>query len=538
MRSRRLAQTAATIGREFDYDLLGAVSPLSFEKLRDSLRQLIDAGLMFRRGRSQEGAYIFKHALVQDAAYGSLLKSKRQALHRTIAEALQERFPERVESEPELLAHHFTEAGMTEPAIEQWKKAGLGAMDASANYEAASQFGRALELFHQLEDAEERLQEELELQTSLAAALNAAGDWTATVWDRARELCHRVADLSQTFPVLYGVWAMTFVTGPQGALELAEELMQLAQKDKERIRVMSVHNALGLTLVHVGQLEAAHGHLEKSISLYESRPDESLWQVYGETPPLMALPYHSWNTWFKGFPEQALIQSQAAVDMTQHASDMSSTGTALCLAAALQVFCGDGDVAHTASQAALDFGTELDFPPFRVFGAYMQGIALLEQGDPEEGTQMIESALGEWKEIGLGLHLHSFFGFLAQGHHRCGNKEKALELLDDAFEASKLGGEHYWRAELNRLRGTFLLSLSTKNAPEAETSFRQAIDVAREQSARSLELRAATSLARLWHDQGKRDEARELLTPIYDWFTEGFDIPDLKEAKALLNQLA
>jgi predicted ATPase len=540
---KEVAQTASAIGREFDYDLLGAVSPLSFESLRDALSQLIDAGLVFRRGRSEEGAYIFKHALVQDAAYGSLLKSKHQELHQRIAQTLQDRFPERVESEPELLAHHFTEAGLFETAIEQWKRAGQNAADSSANTEVASHFSKALGLFNKLENAAERPQDELALQMPLAAALMAIKGFAAPevgeTYFRARELCHQLGDTSQTFPVLYGVFAYYFIGGHlENALGLAEECLDLAKREGERTKLLAAHSMMGHSLMGIARFDAAQHHFENSIALYDPEVDKDLWQTYGEDPGMDAIIWRIWVLWFKGFPEQALSKSRETLEITKRGSDLLSTGFALVTLAA--IFCFDGDTrsAQELAQATIDFSTEKDTPVYRIFGTVIKGSSLIGSENPDESLKQLQLGLSEWKAAGIGLMVPFVLALVAQGHGRCGNLEEGLKLLSEALERAKRNGEGFWLPELHRLQGTFLLSLSSKNATEAETCFRKAIDVAQEQSAKSLELRAATSLAGLWQRLGKRDEARDLLAPVYEWFTEGFDTADLKEAKALLEQLS
>ena len=539
---KEVAQMAAAIGREFDYDLLAGVSPLSFAQLRSALDELIDAELVFRRGRSQEGGYIFKHALVQDAAYGSLLKRKRQGLHRRIAEVLQSRFPESAESEPELLAHHFTEAALFKPAVGKWKKAGLRAIDSSANAEAASHLAKALELFGKLEDANDSPQEELSLQIPLATALTAARGYAAPETGdallRARELCRRIGDTAQMFTVLYRVWSYRYVGGDfQDALELAKECLDLAQSQGERTRLMAAHSALGQNLTSIGRFDAGQQHLEKSVALYHSEEDLTLWQDYGEDPAIVALFWRHWIAWFKGFPEQALSQSQEAIEMTQKRSDMVSVGWGLASAGVLRYLRGEQEATQQAAQDTIDFATEQKLPIFVAFGSILKGWALASLGDEEEGVAQMHRALEQWKATGTKMFVPLFLILLAEGYASSRDFGEALKLLDEASNLVRTSGEVMWESELLRLRGSFLLSAS-ENLAAAESAFNQAIEIAGDQQSHSLELRAATSLARLWQGQGKLDEARELLGPIYEWFTEGFDTADLKEAEALLKQLS
>lgn len=537
------AQTAATIGREFDYDLLAAISPLSFEKLRDALNQLVDSELVFRRGRTDEGGYIFKHALVQDAAYGSLLKRNRQALHQRIAQTLRDRFPERVETQPELLAHHFTEAGMAEPAVELWKKAGLRAMDVSANVEAVSHLTEALELFVQLPDANERPDEELSLQGPLANLFFAVRGWTAPeteeAYFRARELCNYIDDTSLTFPVMYGVWNFYFASGLQHkTLKHAQELLELAERDGDRTRLMAVQCALGQTLTTTGRLDAGQQHLEASIRLYQPETDHALWQEYSETPPLMAMDWRSWVVWLRGFPDQAVAKSYEAIEATQAGTDMMSAAVAPWFQA--WVYHSRGDFAKALEMVTLstDFSTENDVQPIRILGTVLKGRAMLDVGQIDEGSEVIRAGVTEWQGEKIGLYVPWALSCLAESHEYLGNLEGALKVLDEALQEAERRTDVNWLAEIHRLRGKCLLSLSPTNAFRAETSYRKALDVAREQNGKSLELRATSSLAQLYKAQAKRDEARNLLAPVYDWFTEGFDSADLKAAKGLLAELS
>ena len=539
---KEVAQTAAAIGREFDYDLLAGVSPVSIDKLRDALSQLIDAELVFRRGCSTEDKYIFKHALVQDAAYGSLLKSKRQDLHGRIADVLKSNFAERVESEPELLAHHFTEAGLSRPTIEQWKKAGLRAMDSSANAEALAHLSRALELFNGLPDAEQRQQQELSLQIPLAAVLTALKGWSATetgdAYFRARELCHQTGDTSQISPVLYGIWNCRIVGGDvEGSLDLAEELLDVAQKNKERTQLLAAHSALGQTLTMTGRFHNTPEHCAKSASLYRPEEDRSLWQVYGEDPVLMALSWRSWGLWFRGFPDQARRQNREAMEITEAGSDMVVAAWAITHSSVLHFLCGDHETARERAHAAVEFSTERNVPVFQAFGSIMKGWALVENGHPQEGVPLMESSAEAWKAMEIGMMFHTFSTFLSQGYARCGDLKQALSIVEGGFRQGADSGEHMYEAELHRLKGTFLLSASPKNSDEGEKCFQRTIELAREQGAKSFELRSAICLAELYKEQGRGDEGGNLLDPIYSWFTEGFDTADLKEARTLFDQL-
>jgi class 3 adenylate cyclase/predicted ATPase len=540
---KEIAQTAAAIGREFSHELLAGVSSVSDEELVDALAQLADAELIFRRGAPPQAIYTFKHALVRDAAYESLLKSKRRELHGRIARTLEHSFPERAEAEPELLAYHLTEAGLAEPAIAYWRKAGLRAIERSANVEAVAHLTKGLELFSALPDSSKHPQDELSLQAPLGSALTSAKGYaapeTGKALARARDLCREVGDTPQKFEVLYGVWNFNMVSGDvHDAHDLAEECLSLTQRDGERTRLIAAHSALGQTLVPLGRLEAAQDQLEQSIGLYDPEKDRSLCFVYGEDPALASLFWLPWVLWFRGFPEQAVTRSHEALDQSQKLSHPLTTGFAYALVAMFRYLRREPMVAQEIAQAGIDFCSEHAVPVYPAFATLVRGWALAELDRPEDGVADMHHGFDEWRATGTGLMLPIFYAMLAEGYARWNKIEEGLKFLDDAFDRVRSNGERVWEPELHRLKGVLLLSQSAKSEIEAEARFRKAIEVARGQSAKSFELRAATSLARLWQGQGKNSDARGLLVPVYEWFTEGFDTPDLKDAKMLLDELS
>ncbi len=504
-----VAQIGAAIGREFSQRLLAEVSPMGDNELSDALGQLVESELVFRRGRPPDATYVFKHALLQDAAYQSLLRSKRQVLHRDIAKALEESFPETAKTEPEILAHHYTEADLAEQAVKYWQQAGQRAIERSANVEAIAHLTKGVELFSALPDSAERPQDELALQGSLGVALMAAMGYaapeTGKALMRARDLCRVVGDTPQTSEVLYGLWNHTFVTGDcDVARDIAEECLDLVKGDGERSRLLAAHSALGQTLVALGRLDTAQDHLEKSIALYEPEEDRTLCLVYGEDPALTSLGWLTWVLWIRGFPEQALARSRESLGKAQELSHAVTTGLSLCYAAYLRWFAHEPKSAQDLAQAANDFSFEQSLPLFAAWGAVLRGWAVAEQGYPEEGIAEMQRGSDEWRATGAKIYLPLFLAMLAQGYARCGKFEDGLKSLDDAFDALRRTGEKMWDAELHRLKGVLLLSLSDGNGAEAETCFKQAIEIARGQSAKSFELRAATDIARMWQGEGKR----------------------------------
>jgi class 3 adenylate cyclase/predicted ATPase len=540
---KEVAQTAAAIGREFSHQLLSEVSTANDEGLEDALAQLAEAGLVFRRGKPPQATYIFKHALVRDAAYESLLKSKRPELHGRIAQTLEHSFPERAEAEPELLAYHLTEAGLTEPAIAYWRKAGLRAIERSANVEAVAHLTKGLELFAALPDCGERPQDELSLQAPLGSALTSAKGYSAPetgrALTRARDLCREVGDTPQTFEVLYGVWNLNFVAGDiRDAYEIAEECLNMLQPDGERTRLIAAHSAMGQNLIPLGRLEAGQAQMEQSLGLYNPEEDRSLCFVYGEDPALACLNWLPWVLWFRGFPEQAESRSHEALAKCQELSHPLTSGFSYALVAMFRYFRREPVVAREIAQEGIDFCREHDVPVYPAFSTLVRGWALAELDRPESGVADMHDGFDEWRATGTGLMLPIFYAVLAEGYAKWGKIEEGLKFLEKAFDRMRTTGECVWEPELHRLKGVLLLSQSGKNEIEAEARFSKAIEVAREQSAKSFELRAATNLARLWQGQDKKNEARDLLSLIYEWFTEGFQTSDLVETKRLLNALS
>jgi predicted ATPase len=541
--AKEVAQTGAVIGRTFAHDLLALVSNSDPAALDEAIHRLVDAELLFQRGTPPDARYTFKHALVQDAAYESLLKSKRQQMHGRIATVLEGKFPEWTEAEPELLAHHYTEAGSAEQAIEYWRRAGDRALERSANVEAVAHFTKGLELLAALPDSGDRAQQELALQVPLASALTSAkghaAPETGRALMRARELCREVGYAPQMFEVLYGVWNYIFVGGDlHAALELAEEGFELVRHEGTRTRRAAAHCMLGQTLFFLGRFDRAQDHLEKSIALYAPEEDRSLGLVYGEHPGIVSLGFLNLVLQLKGFPEQAIAQSREPFDQAEEASHALSTSVLFLHAVTLRCLRREPKEAQEIAQSMIKLSNEQTLPMVEAHGTMLGGWALAELGRPEEGIVQMRRGLAEFMATGAEIYTPLFLALLAEGYQRCGKFEECLKVLNDAFDVVHRNGDDAWKSELERNRGACLLSISSNNVPEAEAAFRRALEVANSQNAISLELRAATSLARLWQNQGKTAEARELLAPVYDRFTEGFDTVDLKEAKSLLDELS
>jgi class 3 adenylate cyclase/predicted ATPase len=440
---KEVAQIGAAIGREFAYELLAAVAPVRDHELAEALHQLVGAGLLFRHGRPPEARYLFKHALVRDAAYESLLRSTRQQLHTRIAMVLEERFPDTAAAQPELVAHHFTEARLYAQAVGYWHKAGQRATQRSAHVEAISHLSAALGLLKNLRETPARTQQELVLLTTLGPALMAtkgiAAPEVEKAYARARELCRQVGETPELFSVLWGLWYFYFA---RAQLQTARELSR------------------PFSLVYA---------LTFAARLHQDRREGQLTQERGETAMLLSTD--------QGFPEWVAVAS------------------------------------------------------------ILRGWALARQGWKKEGIAQMCQGLADYRTLGAELWRSYGLSLLAEAYGQVGQAEEGLRVLAEGLVAAHTSGQRLYEAELYRLNGELLQQQAIPDARAAEACFRRAREIARHQQAKSWELRAAMSLSRLWQQQGKREQARELLAPIYGWFTEGFDTADLQEAEALLAEL-
>ncbi|MBI3303479.1 MAG: hypothetical protein HYZ72_15555, partial [Deltaproteobacteria bacterium] len=525
-----------------------------------------------QRGLPPQVRYLFKHALIQDAAYQSLLKSKRQQCHQQIAQVLEERFPETKETQPELLAHHYTEARLIAQAIPYWQQAGQKAIRRSANVEAINHLTKGIELLKALPDTPERTQQELTLQIALGVPLGITKGYASpeagTVYDRARELCQQIGETPQLCPVLWALWHFYHVRAElQLARDLGEQLLLLAQRYQDRDFLLQAHHALWTTLIFLGEFTLAHEHLERGLTLYDPQQHRSHALLYGgHDPGVCCRTQGAWVLWFLGYPDQALKSSQEAIILAQELSQPYSLAIALEVITMIHQFRQEVEAAQERAEAALAFSREQGFPVFSALGTLYRGWALAEQGQGEEGIAQLRQGLAAYRVTGAELGVPYQLARLAEVYGRTGQAKEGLSVLAEALAVADKSGERRWAAELYRLKGQLTLQsrqvedksrtslgqvegksevTNTQHpAPnpqaeaEAEACFLKAIDIARRQSAKSLELRAVMSLSRLWQQQGKQEEARRMLAEIYGWFTEGFDTADLKEARALLAELA
>jgi class 3 adenylate cyclase/predicted ATPase len=539
--TRAVAQLGAVLGREFTDELIRAVAPLDEATVQRGLAQLVDAELLYQRGRPPQARYLFKHALIQETAYQSLLKSTRQQYHQRSAQVLAAQFPEIVETQPELVAQHYTEAGLMEQAIPFWQQAGQLALRRSANPEAVRHLTMGLELLATLPATPARAQQELDLQLALGEALRATKGQAALeveqTYARARELCRQVGETPQLFWTLGGL--CLFYRG-RGALptarELGEQLYRLAQRRAEPTDIIVAHGALGSTLLWLGDYAAARTHLEQGIALADEQGALAL--RHDMPPGAWCLALAALALWCLGYPAQALQRSQEALAVAQVLAHPPSLATARFFAAHLHHRLREAPVVQAQADALLTLATAQGFPLHVGYGTCWRGWALAVQGQGEAGLAQLRQGMAAILATGQELSRPLCLVLLAEAAGQAGQVDEGLCLLAEALAVMEASERGELLAEAYRLQGELLLRKAVPDAVQAEACFQQALAIARRQQAKSWELRAATSLARLWQQHGKREEARELLAPIYGWFTEGFDTADLQEAKVLLGELA
>jgi predicted ATPase/class 3 adenylate cyclase len=539
---REVAQIGAAIGREFSYPLLSAVAGLAGDKLREALDELVRSELVFARGEPPQTVYTFKHALVRDAAYDALLRSRRGELHARIATVLEERFPEVVEQQPELLAQHCTHAGLTKPAIVYWSKAGRRSVARSALIEAVVQLRKGLDLLPNLPDGPDRWQRELEMQTTLAGALVASqggGSREAgRAYVRARVLCEQLDDTSALVPVLAGqftnhIGRCEYAT----ARQIAEDLLRLGQSRNDAMANLVGNRSMGTCLHFAGEFAPAAEYFERVLNLYVPEQHSALATVAGLDIKVQGLVDSAWDLLILGYPDRALSRGEQGLIWSRKLNHPHSLALALVNGAIFDLLRRADQAALEALDEAIALATEQRFSHWRARAEIARGHVLVSRGETTEGLALARKAVADHAAIGS-LPNHTYYlGLFAQSCERAGRADEALDLLDTALKMANNTGERWFEAELHRLIGESRLAHCSGEPVEAEAAFHRAMTVAHQQDARLWELRAAMSLSRLWREQGRQTAARDLLAPIYGWFTEGFDTPDLRDAKALLDGL-
>ena len=539
--AKEIAQIGAVLGREFGYELIEPVAQRPERELQAALDQLGEAELLFCRGTPPHATYLFKHALVQDAAYSTLLRGRRQELHARVAAALEAHFADLVERQPELLAHHLTAASDTERAVDQWLKAGQHAAAQFAYLEAIAHFERGLSLLHSLPESPIRNGCEIELQLALGLCLFTAKGAVAAkpAYTRALELAERSGELQQRFEALYGVWQSTrdnVSGGIAAAGPLSERLLRMAEREEDDGLRLQAHHSGWTTWGHAGDPAKTREHADAGRLLYDPEKHASHRLVYGgHDPGVCAQITGAWAESLLGYPDKAFASTAKGLALAERLAHPFTLGFALLLSSQVYLNRREPERALRQLDAAEAVAAEQRLS-FNLEPGMLRGAALLGQGAVDEAIGRIREGVAKWTGLGRTFNLPFGLAFLAEGLARHGDRTAALAALREGLETADATGEHKWDAELHRTNGIVLLA--GNQLDEAQASFQQAIRIAQAQQAKSLELRAARDLARLLGEEGRRAEARDLLAPVYGWFTEGFDTADLKEAKALLAELA
>ena len=554
--AKGVAQLGAAIGRQFSYELLAAVSKttasVDTRALRHNLARLVDAGLLFVEHNARGETYTFKHALIQDAAYGSLLRTTRLQYHRHIAQALTEPFPVRVETAPELLAHHYTQASMMAEAVPCWLDAGQRALRASANPEAIVHLTTGLDLLADLPAGPERDGVELQFHLTLGPAYMAIRGYAApeveACYQRARELRRELGDTlgdtSQGVPALHGLWTNHIVRAQHtSAIALGEQVLQLGAATNDDGLLLQGNMEVGWSHFFLGELEQAREHLERVLALYDPERHSSHAFTYGDDPATSARSNLAQVLWLLGHVDQSLRYSEEnLVILRSVINHPYSVAFGLDLAAVVRQYRRDAPATRALVDEALALSEAHGLVFIDAMASILKGWALVQEGDLAEGTAQMRHGLAAQLATGAELARPYWLCLITEACLESGAALEGLALLDEAEAAVQQTNERYWEAEIHRLRGQLLLAASDPAAPavvrSAEECYRRALEVARRQGARSLELRAAVSLSRLLQAADRHDEARELLAPIYEWFTEGLDHPELRGAAALLDELS
>jgi class 3 adenylate cyclase len=547
--AKDVAQIGAAIGREFSHALLAAVARKPEADLGSALDRLVGAGLLFRQGVPPHATYLFKHALVQDAAYGTLLREPRRALHARIAETLEGQFAEIAANQPELLARHCAEAGLIEKAAGLWAKAGQRSLERSALFEAVELLTRALAQIAGLPATSVLRREQIELQVALIAPLlhvkgyaapetKAAAEHARLLIEQADALGEPPEDPLLLFSVLYGFWVANFVTFNGDVVRnLAAQFLALAEKNGATVPLMIGHRLMGSSLLLTGDIAEGRTHYDRAIALYDPAEHRPLATRFGQDVRVAILCYRSLALWHLGYPEAAVADSDKAVSDAREIGQAATLMYVLSHAAWTRILCGNYATANTFLDEFIALADEKGAAIWKAAGMMFRGWIFVVTGKASDAIRIITAGINAWRSTGstglVPVHLPN----LAKAYAELGQFDDAWRCVNEMLAAIETTKERWWEAELHRVAGEIALLSPDRDTAKAEGYFERALAIARKQQAKSWQLRAAMSMARLWRDQGKQQQASELLAPVYAWFTEGFATLDLKEARALLETL-
>jgi class 3 adenylate cyclase/predicted ATPase len=540
---KEIAQISAVIGRDFGHSLLSAVADRPDNELVDALDLMVGSELVSRRGVPPDTIYTFKHALVQGVAYQSLLKPKRQVLHQRVAETLENQFADVMQSQPELMAHHYAEAGLAEKSVPYWRKAGQQAIERSANQEAIVHLTTGLAILTGQPVNAQKNAQELDFCLALGPALMSTKGLASTeaeeMYLRAKKLCQSVSEAALSFQAAWGLW---LVYQQRGQIDLAQaatsEVLSLAEGQKDNVDyLLQAHHAAWTTQLFVGNNSGSRNHSIKGDALYDVEKHRNHAFTYGgHDPGVCAKTTASEALYLLGYPEQAIANAEDGVSLAKKISHPFSLAMAHYFVAQVYQYRLEASTVSIQAQAAITMCEQHGFESFQAQATVLLGWATATGGESDLGIAQIREGLAAWQSTGTGMRRPYFLALLADGLFRSDRIDEGLETIIEAEALITHTGETRWQAETVRLKGA-LMEQGDTAIKEIEATYRHAIEIAREQDARSLQLRATTSLCRFWNKHGKEGEARQLLKPLYGWFIEGFDTPDLIEAKALLDEL-
>ena len=536
--AKPLAQLAAVIGREFDYRLLSAVSPLDDVELQAGLDRLVESGLLYESGSPPESVYRFKHHLIQEAAYDSLLRRRRRDYHHRIASVLDERFPDLAATRPELLAHHYTAAEVYDTAVSYWQRAGERALERSAATEAAVHLRQGLALTAHLPQGAARAEAEVMLQIGLGAALTATRGYgaeeVAQTYAHARDLCEELGETAQLFPALRGLQSFYMVHGPLGvARRLGEQLLREAWRSQDPVRVVEAERRLGWCMFCLGHVAEGRRHLQEAIDRYDRGRSREHTVVYGSDPAVVGRVNLGWLEWFAGWPERAVERSRAAVSLARELKHPLSLAYALCMSAAVHQCRREARATREFARETVVLAQENGFPYWKAWGIVLEGWALADEGERDSGLARLLEGLEAYRATGAELFRPYALALAAEICAKVGRVGDALAQLEEARDAIEANNIYFVKADVLRRRGEVLRMVGDRGA---EGCFREALEVAREQGALSLELSAALRLAELG-GTNEPQTAGHALADVYGRFSEGFETADLREAGALLERL-
>jgi tetratricopeptide (TPR) repeat protein len=539
---REVAQIGAVVGREFSFELLSAVAGMPKERLSDALAQLVQSELIFQRGEIPQAVYTFKHALVRDAAYAGLLKTRRAQLHAAIAVVIEERFPEIVDAQPETLAHHLTVAGLNERAAHYWLKAGMSAARRSANPEAIAHLQRGIEAVRLLPDMPTKLRTELDFQLALGPTVIAAqGPASATAvatFARARELCEALSDVPEYLQVMFWLVTASVIRGELlQAHEAITALLRLAEARGDRPALLNAMRGEAMILLFMGRLVDAREALERAVGAFSASTDAERMaaRAAGQDAGVANLALMSWTLWALGQVDEAVTRINAALQRAEAVEHPHSQAYATYYAAVLLALRGEPGLAKQYAERCVALSEEHGFGQWRGLSGAVRGICSALLDDAATTLPAVVSALEDYRRAGYQLGITALYVLLCPVLLNSGQQDSALDLIEQGIAIANQNSERIFEAELYRLKGRALMVRnSPEAAAEAETLLRKARSTAKAQHARTLELRAAMDLASLWINQNRRQEARDLVTPIYLSFSEGYETGDLVAARSLL----